>query len=117
MQISKKAVFNSNLRLVVIGFILILGILFYWFYKSYLTNPNIVFYGMISNNLNTKNYEVINDQVELGGNLIQETLVNSGIKNIVSSIETTNITSSKAVIQTLGVGTPSTDYSTYQKID
>ena len=117
MQISKKVVFNNNLRLVVIGLILILGILFYWFYKSYLTNPEMVFYGMISNNLNTRNYVIVNNQEELGGNLIQETLVNSGAKNVVSSIETTNIISSKALIQTLSVGTPNTDYSTYQKID
>jgi len=71
---------------------------------------------MISNNLNTKSYVVINDSVQLSGSLIQKTLVNYGAKNIVISKETNNISSASNSIQTLSIGTPSTDYSSYQKI-
>ena len=117
MQIPKKSVFNSNLRLIISLSIIVLGILFYWFYKSYLVNPSAIFNGMILNNLNTRSYVVTDYQQQLTGSLVQRTLVNSGANNIVTSQETTNLTSSKAIIKTLSIGTPSTDYSTYQKID
>jgi hypothetical protein len=117
MQIPKKSVFSNNLRLIISLSIIVLGILFYWLYKSYLINPNAIFNGMILNNLNTRSYVVADYQQQLTGSLVQRTLVNSGANNIVTSQETTNLTSSKATIVTLSIGTPSTDYSTYQKID
>ncbi len=117
MQTSKKSSFNPSLRLIITCLVIILGSLFYWFYKSYLTNPNNVFTGMILNNLNTRSYIVVDEQQNLNGSLLQETLVNSGSKNIVISKETSNISSSGYEIQTQSVGTPSTDYSTYQKIN
>ncbi|HUY53327.1 MAG TPA: hypothetical protein VMV24_02005 [Candidatus Dormibacteraeota bacterium] len=117
MQIPKKSAIRNNLRLIVSSLIIILGILGYWFYKSYLLNPNVIFYGMIVNNLNTRNYTVTNYQQGLSGSLIDQTLVNTGASNIVTSLETTNISSSKTTITTLSVGIPSTDYLMYKKID
>lgn len=116
MQTSKKSIVKSNLRLIIIIIVLALGILVYWFYKSYYSNPKQVFYGMISNNLNTQSYVVTSEQAEIGGDLTEQTLVNSGSKNIVISREITNIDSSNSSIETLSIGTPSTDYSSYQKI-
>ncbi len=117
MQIPKKSVIRNNLRLIISLLIIVLGILGYWFYEAYLINPNVVFYDMISNNLNTRSYVVTNYQQGSGGSLIERTLVSTGSTNRVMSLETTNIASSKATITTLSIGTPSTDYSTYKKID
>jgi hypothetical protein len=117
MQTSKKSVLTANLRLTIVLIVLIVSGLFYWFYRSYYSNPSRVFYGMVANDLNTQSYVDISDQEELSGNLLTETLVNSGAKNVVISRETTKVANSNDVIQTLSIGTPSTDYSSYQKIE
>src|SRR5665213_2671999 len=118
MQTSKKSVFTANLRLTIVLVVVIVGGLFYFLYRSYYSNPISVFYGMVSNDLNTQNYVVISDQAQIDGNLLTVTAVNAGPKNVVISRETTNITGSRGyTIQTLSIGNPSTDYSSYQKID
>jgi hypothetical protein len=118
MQTSKKSLLTANLRSTIVLVVLIVGGLFYWLYRSYYSNPTSVFYGMVSNNLNTQNYVDISDQEQLGGNLLTETEVNAGSKNVVISRETTKVTGSNGyTIQTLSIGTPSTDYSSYQKIE
>ena len=116
MQTSKKTFIRSNLRLIAVFIVLILIGLCFWFYKAYYSNPNTVFFGMLSNNLNTKNYEVVSNQVSLTEDIITTTQVKTGFKNIVISTETTKITNSKYTIKTASIGTPSTDYSSYQQI-
>jgi hypothetical protein len=117
MQTPKKSAFTANIRLtVVLVSVFVIG-LFYWLYRYYYSNSTRVFYGMVANNLNTQNYVDISDQEGISGNLLIETEVNSGSNNIVISKETTKLTSSNDLIQTLSIGTPSTDYSSYQKID
>ncbi|HUC79036.1 MAG TPA: hypothetical protein VMQ58_02225 [Candidatus Saccharimonadales bacterium] len=116
MQTSKGSFISSNLRLIIVFIIAVIFGVIFWLYKAYYSTPNSVFYGMISNNLNTQNYEVVTDQVGLTGNIIVATQVNSGFKNVVISRETTNIANSKNTVQILSIGTPSTDFSSYQKI-
>lgn len=118
MQTSKKSIFTANLRLTIVLVVAIIAGLLYFLYRSYYSNPNSVFYGMISNNLNTQSYVDISDQEQISGNLLTETEVNAGSKNVVISRETTKTTGSGGyTIQTLSIGTPNTDYSSYQKID
>jgi len=117
MQTSKKSVLASNLRLVIVLVVIIVGGLLYFLYRTVYSNPTSVFYGMVSNDLNTKNYVVISSEQELSGNLLVATQVNSGPKNVIMSQETTKLANSGDIIGTLSIGTPNTDYSSYQKIE
>jgi hypothetical protein len=117
MQTSKKSILASNIRLTIVLVVIIVGGLVYFLYRSAYSSPTSVFYGMVSNNLNTQNYVVVGDEQELTGNVLVETQVNSGSKNVIMSQETTKLSNSSDIIGTLSIGTPSTDYSTYQKID
>jgi hypothetical protein len=117
MQTSKKISLKSNLRLIIVCLVIIVGGLFYWIYKSYLTNPDNVFYGMILNNLNTSSYVVVDEEQNPQSSITQQTLVESGSKDITISRETNNVIGSQDTIQTLSIGTPTTDYSSYQKIE
>lgn len=116
MQSSKKISFNSYTRLIVICLVALVCILGYWIYRSYIINPQQVFNGMLLNNLNTNSYVVIDQSQGLQGSTIQQTVVDNGAQNIAMSRET-NIIGSGNMIQTLSVGTPATDYSSYQKIE
>ena len=117
MQTSKKSVLASNLRLTIVLVVIIVGGLLYFLYRSVYSSSTSVFYGMVSNDLNTKNYVVLSAEQELTGDLLVATQVNSGPKNVVMSQETTKLTNSKDIIGTLSIGTPNTDYSSYQTIE
>jgi hypothetical protein len=105
----------NNRRTLIVVIVIIIGLAGAWLNHSVISNPNVVFWGMIGNNLDTSNYVSINYQVQLSGSIIQRTQASYGASNKIASIELVN-SGTNDHIETLSLGTPTTDYSSYVAI-